>query len=383
MATAPTLPAAPLPPSGTTATNSLSFQGLNQLKAAANADPRSPQAIKAVAQQFEALLMQQMLTAMNATSLGPDMLGDTAGPMFKSMFNQQLATTISQGQGIGLASFIARELSSRYGTPPGATQAPSALPSVLPSAAPAASGVTTQENALPTPGARAAALNAAMLPLAGSGTALPREPLSAYRQHPLPVLPTAPSAAAAAPATPATTPASPPALTSFSGNTKPPAADQARQFIASILPSVQTAARQLGVAPVAILAQAALETGWGQHAPGNNVFGVKAGSGWSGGTVQTLTQEFRNGVASVGTAAFRAYQNVTESVQNYAALLSRPRYQAARDQGNDISAFASALQRSGYATDPHYAAKLVAIARSPRMQQALDQLGVPSSFPPQ
>ncbi len=379
MATAPTLPAAPLPPSGTTATNSLSFQGLNQLKAAANADPRSPQAIKAVAQQFEALLMQQMLTAMNATSLGPDMLGDTAGPMFKSMFNQQLATTISQGQGIGLASFIARELSSRYGTPPGATQAPS----VLPSAAPAASGVTTQENALPTPGARAAALNAAMLPLEGSGTSLPREPLSAYRQHPLPVLPTAPSAAAAAPATPATTPASPPALTSVSGNAKTPAADQARQFIASILPSVQTAARQLGVAPVAILAQAALETGWGQHAPGNNVFGVKAGSGWSGGTVQTLTQEFSNGVASVGTAAFRAYQNVAESVQNYAALLSRPRYQAARDQGNDISAFATALQRSGYATDPHYAAKLVAIARSPRMQQALDQLGVPSSVPPQ
>ena len=146
---------------------------------------------------------------------------------------------------------------------------------------------------------------------------------------------------------------------------------------------MQTAARQLGVAPVAILAQAALETGWGQHAPGNNVFGVKAGSGWSGGTVQTLTQEFRNGVASVGTAAFRAYQDVAESVQNYAALLSRPRYQAARDQGNDISAFATALQRSGYATDPHYAAKLVAIARSPRMQQALDQLGVPSSIPPQ
>jgi len=367
MTTAPPLP------SGATAANSLSFQGLNQLKAAANADPHSPQAIKAVAQQFEALLMQQMLTAMNATSLGPDMLGDTSGPMFKSMFNQQIATTISQGQGIGLASFIARELSSRYGTPPGSAHAPSALPAASGTAA----AVQPAQGALPTPGARAAVLNAAMLPLAGAVSAtLPREPLSAYRQHALPVLPSLQSAAPpAAAATPA--PAVPAAATS---GTSTQAADQARQFIASILPSVQTAARQLGVTPVAILAQAALETGWGQHAPGNNVFGVKAGSGWSGGTVQTLTQEFRNGVASVGTAAFRAYQNVSESVQNYAALLSRPRYQSARDQGNDISAFASALQRSGYATDPHYAAKLVAIARSPRMQQALDQLGVGSSL---
>jgi flagellar protein FlgJ len=372
MANPPTLPSTPLPPSGAAADNSLSFQGLNQLKAAARADPRSPQAIKAVAQQFEALLMQQMLTAMNATSLGPDMLGDTAGPMFKSMFNQQLASTISQGQGIGLASFIARELSSRYGTPPGAAHAPKAIPAASAggAAAPAASGT------LSSPGARAAALNAGMLPLSGAvNAALPREPLNTDRQHALPVLP-ARQPAAPPTAVPTPAPSAPSATSGASRN----AADQAQQFIASILPSVQTAAKQLGVAPVGILAQAALETGWGQHAPGNNIFGVKAGAGWSGGTVQTLTREFRNGVASVSTAAFRAYQNVSESVQNYAALLARPRYQSVRDQGNDISAFANALQRSGYATDPQYAAKLVAIARSPRMQQVLDQLGMPSSL---
>ena len=352
MTTSPTLPKAPLPPSGVTASNSLSFQGLNQLKAAANADPQSPQAIKAVAQQFEALLMQQMLTAMNATSLGPDMLGETSGPMFKSMFTQQLATTISQGQGIGLASFIARELSARHGIAAGAAQAPSALPS--------------RDGATTAPGRRAAELNAALLPLANAGGTA----LSAYRQDALPALPTGTAPSASAPA----------GVASATGSATADAVDQAKQFIASILPSVQTAARQLGVTPVAILAQAALETGWGQHTPGNNVFGVKAGSGWSGGTVQTLTQEFQNGVASVGNAAFRAYQNVADSVQNYTALLSRPRYQAARDQGNNISAFASALQRSGYATDPNYAAKLVAVAHSPRMQQALDQLGVGSSF---
>lgn len=355
MPVSPILPTAPLPPSGVAAANSLSFQGLNQLKAAAQADPRSPQAIKAVAQQFEALLMQQMLTAMDATSLGPDMLGDTAGPMFKSMFNQQLASTISQGQGIGLASFIARELASRYGTPPGAVP-------------PAASRQAAAANGASAPALTAAgatALNTAPQPALGAvNIPTPRAPLSASREY----------AAPAQPAAATSTTAARPSQSQSS------AADQARQFIASILPSVQAAARQLGVTPVAILAQAALETGWGRHTPGNNVFGVKAGPGWNGATVQSLTQEFSDSVASVGSAAFRAYQTVSESVQNYAALLARPRYQAVRGQGNDISAFATALQRSGYATDPQYAAKLVAIARSPRMQQVLDQLGLGSSL---
>jgi flagellar protein FlgJ len=350
-----------MPPSGAAASNSLSFQGLNQLKAAANADPRSPQAIKAVAQQFEALLMQQMLSAMNATSLGPDLLGDTAGPMFKSMFTQQLATTLSQGQGMGLATYIARELSTRYGLNPAASQQPSGTPAALP-----ADGGSIAAHAVNT--------KASALPLASSATAaLPTQSLATYRQNALPLQPLIPTpgSSSTAPSTLSTAPSSP-------AKSVTPPLEQAKSFIASILPSVQTAAKQLGVAPVAILAQAALETGWGQHAPGNNVFGVKAGSGWAGGTVQTLTREFQNGVASVGTAAFRAYQNVADSVDNYAALLSRPRYQSARGQGNDISAFASALQRSGYATDPDYAAKLVAIARSPRMQLALQQLGVDS-----
>lgn len=356
MTTPPSPPLSPLPPSGAAASNSLSFQGLNQLKAAANADPRSPQAIKAVAQQFEALLMQQMLSAMNATSLGPDLLGDTAGPMFKSMFTQQLATTLSQGQGMGLATYIARELSTRYGLNPGLNPASSKQPSGTP-AAPADSGSIA---------AHAVNTQASALPLASAAAALPVQSLATYRQNALPVQPLNP--------TPGTSPTAP----SSSAKSATSPLEQAKSFIASILPSVQTAAKQLGVAPVAILAQAALETGWGQHAPGNNVFGVKAGSGWAGGTVQTLTREFQNGVASVGTAAFRAYQNVADSVDNYAALLSRPRYQSARGQGNDISAFAAALQRSGYATDPDYAAKLVAIARSPRMQLALQQLGVDS-----
>ena len=330
----PSLPAAPLPPTVPAAANSLSFQGLNQLQAAAKADPRNPQAIKAVAQQFEALLMQQMLTAMNATSLGPDLLGDTSGPMFKSLFTQQIATTISQGRGIGLASYLAQELATRYGS---ATQEKTSASPV--SQAPAASGIAAPHPVTwPVP-ARDAALSA-------------------------PAARVAPDAAGAAPGAAAVQNQGAAEQTSL--------VDKAEAFIQSILPSVQSAAAALGVSPVAILAQAALETGWGSHAPGNNLFGIKAGGNWQGATLSGLTQEFAGGAAQVGEAAFRAYQSAADSVRNYAQMmLGSPRYQGVRGHGGDIAGFAAALQHSGYATDPHYARKLLAVAQSPTMRQAL------------
>ena len=335
----PSLPAAPLPPTVPAAANSLSFQGLNQLQAAAKADPRNPQAIKAVAQQFEALLMQQMLTAMNATSLGPDLLGDTSGPMFKSLFTQQIATTISQGRGIGLASYLAQELATRYGS---ATQEKTSASPV--SQAPAASGIAAPHPVTwPVP-ARDAALSA-------------------------PAARVAPDAAGAAPGAAAVQNQGAAEQTSL--------VDKAQAFIQSILPSVQSAAAALGVSPVAILAQAALETGWGSHAPGNNLFGIKAGGNWQGAALSGLTQEFAGGVAQMGDAAFRAYQSAADSVRNYAQMmLGSPRYQGVRGHGGDIAGFASALQHSGYATDPHYARKLLAVAQSPTMRQALAAVGL-------
>ena len=343
----PILPLAPLPPTIPAAANSLSFQGLNQLSAAAKADPHNPQAIKAVAQQFEALLMQQMLTVMNATSLGPDLLGDTSGPMFKSLFTQQLATTISQGQGIGLASFLAKELATRYGTahpvhpgkassPTSGTNMPGALPQAAestprPHATTASATTTTPSRGTVRPGSAVAITHAP-----GNGTQ------------------------------------------TSEGNTAPPTLlDKAQAFIQSILPSVQSAATALKVSPIAILAQAALETGWGSHAPGNNLFGIKAGASWQGGTLTSITSEVSDGVSHLGEAAFRAYQSASDSVQNYAQmLLGSSRFQNVRGQGGDIAGFAAALQRSGYATDPHYASKLLAVAQSPTMRGALAALGL-------
>lgn len=358
---APASLATPALPAAQTAANSLSFQGLNQLRAAARANPRSPAAIKAVAQQFEALLLQQMLQAMSTTSFGPDMLGDTAGPMYRSLFDQQIASSVSQGRGIGLASFIARELATRYGATGHASPGDPAPGSAaaLPNAASSASSAGLPSTA----------------PVAAAFAAPPRTALAAPQP--------ATGAAAAAPV--ATAPA--PASTAVAATSSPTvaAADsdtvaQARQFIASILPDAQRVARQLGVTPLAILAQAALETGWGRSVPGNNLFGVKAGAGWDGGHVGALTREFIDGAWHTAQAAFRAYATVADAMNSYAALLSSPRYRTAIGHGDDVAGFASALQRSGYATDPQYANKLLAVAHGSTMRQALASLGVGSSF---
>ena len=138
------------------------------------------------------------------------------------------------------------------------------------------------------------------------------------------------------------------------------------QFISELLPHANEAARELGVDPRALIAQAALETGWGRSQPGgdsHNLFGIKAGANWNGASVRANTQEFGAGVASRIDASFRAYGSPRESVEDYVRLIrDNPRYASAMNTGSDVQAFASALQRGGYATDPDYARKLAAVA---------------------
>lgn len=155
--------------------------------------------------------------------------------------------------------------------------------------------------------------------------------------------------------------------------------DNARSFARDIWPHAERAARRLDVAPEAIVAQAALETGWGTHVPqhrdgssSNNLFGIKAGTTWLGERVGKPTLEFEDGIARREHAAFRAYADVAQTFDDYAALLAdNPRYTAVHGHGDDIDGFAEALQDSGYATDPDYAAKIKRIAASDTMRDAL------------
>jgi flagellar protein FlgJ len=147
-----------------------------------------------------------------------------------------------------------------------------------------------------------------------------------------------------------------------------------QDFVRSMLPLAREAGQQLGVDPLALVAQAALETGWGKAVPETsagdssfNLFGIKAGASWSGGSVNVPTLEFDAGLPVRKVERFRSYESAAASFQDYAGMIRKsPRYAAAVGTGSDVAAFASALQQGGYATDPNYAQKVSAVASEVR-----------------
>jgi len=148
-----------------------------------------------------------------------------------------------------------------------------------------------------------------------------------------------------------------------------------RAFLEAIQPAAESAAQVLGVSPRSLMAQAALETGWGRSMQRDgsgthfNLFGIKATGAWNGRVQEQSTTEYVNGVAQRQVERFRAYDSIEDSFADHARLLSRStRYADAVGTGNDTAAYAQALQRGGYATDPAYARKLTAVA------EAIDRL---------
>jgi flagellar protein FlgJ len=187
--------------------------------------------------------------------------------------------------------------------------------------------------------------------------------------HPSAAAPTAPAAA--------TAPTAAVPVTSAAGADKISSAQQA-SFVRTLEPLAQSAGQSLGVAPDTLIAQAALETGWGRSMPtdsngrsSSNLFGVKAGDSWRGAAVQANTTEYDQGTPSTTRAAFRSYGDASQSMGDYVSLLqTSPRYAGALGAGSDVHAFANGLQRGGYATDPNYVNKLVATVATLRQLRA-------------
>jgi flagellar protein FlgJ len=150
-------------------------------------------------------------------------------------------------------------------------------------------------------------------------------------------------------------------------------------FVARLLPDAEAAAAALGIEPRLLLAQAALETGWGAAAPqrpdgetSHNVFGIKAGAAWRGARVAQWTIEHDGGVAERRREEFRAYASTAASFEDYVDLIANtPRYAAAHASDHDPEASARAVTAAGYATDPNYADKWLAIYRGERLGSAL------------
>ncbi|WP_312243053.1 flagellar assembly peptidoglycan hydrolase FlgJ [Pantoea sp.] len=138
------------------------------------------------------------------------------------------------------------------------------------------------------------------------------------------------------------------------------------EFIAQLAQPAKIASQQSGIPHHLILAQAALESGWGQRQiltrdgkPSYNVFGIKAGGSWQGETTDIMTTEYDHGEAKKVRASFRVYGSYLEAITDYVKLLTNnPRY-AAVSNAQTAEQGAHALQEAGYATDPRYAQKLV------------------------
>ncbi len=149
-----------------------------------------------------------------------------------------------------------------------------------------------------------------------------------------------------------------------------------REFAQQLWPHAQRGGEELGVDPRLLMAQAALETGWGEHVPSDargssfNVFGIKAQSDWSGERLWKQTLEFQDGQFDSVKEPFRRYQSLGESVDDYVQFLQQnPRYQTALDAaGQGPEAFATELGAAGYATDPEYAQKIIRVINSEAMQ---------------
>jgi flagellar protein FlgJ len=157
--------------------------------------------------------------------------------------------------------------------------------------------------------------------------------------------------------------------------TKPSATQGA--FVDRHLQVANRIERETGIPASYMVGQAGHETGWGKHEikmrggqPSYNLFGIKADANWKGKVAEVTTTEYVAGVEKKQVAKFRAYGSYDESFRDYAQMITKsPRYAKVDSQNGSVFAFASGLQKAGYATDPNYAAKLSrAIETTQRLQ---------------
>jgi flagellar protein FlgJ len=292
-------------------------KALAALKVQASQDPKA--GLKGAARQFETLFLQMVLKSMRDATPQEGMLDSDQSRLYQELLDQQLAQTLAARGATGLAGLIERQL------------------------APGAAAASTGSGPVPGPQSRFG-----LETLRGAARQLLGEPASAQ---------TATTGEAAA---------------DGAGPTR-----AQREFVSRVWPHAAEAAKATGIPAQFIVAQAALETGWGRAEirtpdgrPSHNLFNIKAGRGWTGEVAEVATTEYAGGAVQRQVERFRAYRSYAEAFADYANLLgASPRYAGVIGQ-QDGEAFARALQQSGYATDPMYAQKLLRVIGSATLKQA-------------
>ncbi|KTD31919.1 flagellar assembly peptidoglycan hydrolase FlgJ [Legionella maceachernii] len=301
------------------------FQRLQELRVKTQKEPEK--ALPEVAKQFEAIFLQSMLKSMR---MGQHFLEESSPCRWKSeetfqeVLDAQYATNITLGQEIGLATMLAKQLTKAN---PQAT---------MPSTGMTASNSPHASNALNAPEIK---VEQSLL----STRIAPNQPVSASESALNPTI---------------------------------------DDFVCLAWPYARQAASALGLDPKILLAQAALETGWGQYiakdadgSSSNNLFNIKAAQS-SADAVHVNTTEYMADRPIKVNAAFKKYTSIENSFNDYVSLIkNNNRYGEVLANTRSAERYMDELYRAGYATDPRYASKILAIYYGDELQHALKRNG--------
>lgn len=302
------------------------YQGLSRM-----ARDNGAEGLEAAARAFESLLVGQMLKQMRSTVFGGGIFDSAQTQLYQDLYDQQIAASLSEGEGLGIRKALLRQLAPELTDEGRAEHDPATL--TVPERNPLLKSFKQRQ------------VEAAV----EKADSKPFRTVSGQSQ----------SAATSAASTGSA------AVISGQGRWPP---RNAEEFVAYLKPYAEQAAEILGMDTSVLLAQSALETGWGRHIPRRadgrssfNLFGIKADRSWAGDSVGVGTLEYRNGVAQREQARFRAYETPADSFVDYVAFLNRnPRYGEAL-KSRTGEEFIRGLQKAGYATDPRYANKILGI----------------------
>lgn len=317
------------------------FNNLAKLKLAAR--EQSPEATKEVARQFESVFLGMIIKGMRQAKLAEGALDSQQSEFFRDMYDQQLAVQLAGKPGLGLADMLSKQLDPKRTEPSQKMELADYLNRAVGSShhtgnnLPQTGNVSASSKPLDASGLSSLERSLARLERSQRVAADQWQSLDDQWQ------------------------------TQQIGDTQPLQSKQ--DFINQLLPHAQQAAQTLGVDANLLLAQAALETGWGQAVVKNgqgdssfNLFNIKADKSWQGKQAKSLTLEFDGSVAKKEVAGFRSYGSYKDSFDDYVNFIkSNPRYSEALKKAGNAEQYIHELQQAGYATDPHYAAKVMSI----------------------
>jgi len=341
---------------------------LNSIKAMGR--DKDPQALKEVAKKFEAMFVQQMLKTMRQANeaFGEGNYFDSQTTDFhRDMLDQQMVLNLTSGSGIGLADHFYKQMLQNYG----GDMKPEAGAKPMDKSGMLTAAVEYNESHSQTPDVDDTDSLTAWI------EDFVRMSDNSQLQNVFSETDNA-EANSVVPMQPAYNYAMVPALLNktqiqpIRAGQKASISTTQENFVMMLKPHAEKAAAELNINPDVLIAQVALETGWGKHvihdqqgANSFNLFNIKAGGQWQGAKVNVSTLEYRDGIAANEKADFRKYSDYAESFSDYVRMMkNNPRYEHVLETGTNSSAYADALQSAGYATDPSYAKKIKQLLNS-------------------